>query len=139
MTVIRKFDPSKMSFAGKDLDFKILLFVDKEADKAVDKLISYLKDTRDPVSIEDIGNWFINYANRFEESGFTSMGKALEGFILRTIDKDKEYWLYLMQMFCAAQVNDTVKAKEFAIKAYKHPQLPEQYKSYLKETYELTD
>ena len=139
MAVIRKFDPSKMSFAGKDLDFKILLFVDKDADKAVDKLISYLKETRDPVSIEDIGNWFINYANRFEESGFTSMGKALEGFVLRTIDKDKEYWLYLMQMLCAAQANDTVKAKEFATIAYKHPQLPEQYKSYLKETYELTD
>ncbi|HEX4875092.1 MAG TPA: thioredoxin family protein [Chitinophagaceae bacterium] len=139
MAVIRKFDATRINYAGKDLDFKIALFADKDADKAVNLLISYLKDGQNPVSIEVVGNWFINYSNRFEEAGFTAMKNALQVFKLRAIDTNKEYWLYLMQMLCAAQENDTAKAKEYATKAYQHPQLPEQFKSYLKETYELKD
>ena len=103
------------------------------------QFFSYLKDTQKPANIESIGNWFINYASRFEEENFKTMGKELELYKFRSIDKDKEYWLYLMQMLCAAQAGNEVKAKEAAVKAYKHPFIPAEYKSYLKETYSLTD
>jgi len=137
--VIRKFDPSNENYALKDFDFKLALYVDKDPAKATGLLISYLKDNQKPVSVEAIGNWFINYASRFEEENFKTMGTELDLFKLRAIDKDKEYWLYLMQMLCAAQAENEVKAKEAAIKAYKHPFIPAEYKSYLKETYSLTD
>lgn len=137
--VIRKFDPSNENYAHKDLDFKLALYVDKDPAKATSLLISYLKDNQKPVNIEAIGNWFVNYASRLEGENFQTMGKELELFKLRAIDKDKEYWLYLMQMLCAAQAENEVKAKEAALKAYKHPFIPAEYKSYLKETYNLTD
>jgi thioredoxin-related protein len=137
--VIRKFDPSNENYALKDLDFKLALYVDKDPAKATDLLISYLKDKQKPVSIEAIGNWFVNYASRLEGENFQTMGKELDLFKFRTIDKDKEYWLYLMQMLCAAQSENEVKAKEAALKAFKHPFIPAEYKSYLKETYSLSD
>lgn len=139
IAVIRKFDPSNENYALKDLDFKLALYVDKDPAKATSLLISYLKDNQKPVSVEAIGNWFINYASRFEEENFKTMSTELDLFKLRAIDKDKEYWLYLMQMLCSAQAGNEVKAKEAAIKAYKHPLIPAEYKSYLKETYSLTD
>jgi thiol-disulfide isomerase/thioredoxin len=139
LAVIKKFDPSIEHYARKDLDFKLALYIDKDPAKATRLLISYLKDTQKPVDIESIGNWFINYASRFEEDNFKAMETELELFKFRAIDKDKEYWLYLMQMLCAVQGGNEGKAKEAALKAYKHPYIPADYKSYLKVTYSITE
>jgi hypothetical protein len=71
----------------------------------------------------------------FEDEQYKTLLKTLEAFQLRTADKGSEYWLYLMQWIAAYKTED-VKARDFAAKAYKHPNTPDSYKSILKKSYE---
>ncbi len=133
--LIKKFDPKKENYAVKDLAFRTAVFVDKDMDKAADLLVQYLEDTKKPVAIDDLAGWLLDYSSSFEAAQFRKINTRLSLFRFRPIDKDKEYWLYLMQMICYTQAGDTVNAKSVAEKAYRHPGLPLEYKEVLKESY----
>ncbi|MEO7922558.1 MAG: thioredoxin domain-containing protein [Chitinophagaceae bacterium] len=137
--LIRKFDPGKENYAVKDLQFKVAVFIDKDMGKAADLLIQYMGDKKQPVDIETIASWLLDYSSSFEAAHFAKINTRLASFQVRPIDKDKEYWLYLMQMLCYAQAGDEAKARSFAEKAYHHKNLPEEYRDILKTSYGLTE
>lgn len=135
--IIKKFDPASDNYARKDIAFKIALLIDKDASKAVDLLINYLKDIQKPVAIDAIGHWLIDYSSRFDKEDIKKFATQLDLFKIRSVDKGKEYWYDLLQVLCNINKGDEVKAKEYAQKAYKHPKLPDEYKAILKESYNL--
>lgn len=136
---IKKYDPKKENYAVKDLLLRIALFVDKDINKATDLIITSLDDNKNPVSIEAIGGWVIDYASSFEKENFQKIADRLTSFQIRAIDKDKEYWLWLTQMFCYGKTGNDTQAKTFAKKAFQHPLLPLQYKTILKDNFEFDD
>jgi thiol-disulfide isomerase/thioredoxin len=137
LTVVKRFDPSAVNFAEKDLGFKKAIIVDQDADKAVGLLISYLKDVKDPLDIKFIATWIIDNSQKFSMANMVTLSKELEQFNLRPIDKNNEYWLYLAQMLVYAKADEDAKAKEAAMKALQHPLLPKEYADVLKESYDL--
>ena len=100
-------------------------------------LISYLKETENAVSLETVSNWMIDNVDAFDRSDFLNLDLALQDYKFRKTDTGKECWIYLMQMMAAAKLEKAEKAKEFALKAYQHPNLPEVYKTALRSNYEL--
>jgi thiol-disulfide isomerase/thioredoxin len=136
---IKKYDPKKENYAVKDLVLRIAVFIDKDTSKSTGLILSYLDDTKKPVSIEAIAGWLMDYADSFEKENFDQIAARLTSFKIRAIDKDKEYWLWLMQMFCYGKTGNELLAKTFAEKAYQHPPLPLEYKTVLKENFELSE
>ena len=137
VALYRKLYPSRAETAKKDILFRIQLFVKKDAAAAMRMLISYLKETENAVSLETVSNWMIDNVDAFDRSDFVNLALALQDYKFRKTDTGKECWIYLMQMMAAAKLEKAEKAKEFALKAYQHPNLPEVYKTALRSNYEL--
>ncbi len=135
---IRKFSPEKENYAVKDLQFRIAIQADKDNVKATALLIQYLKDVKQPLGIDDIAGWLLDYSSSFEKENYQAINAQLKLFKFRPLDKDKEYWLYLMQLVCEINLGNETAAKTVAEKAYRHPQLPAEYKKILADTYGLT-
>ncbi len=138
-TLVRKFDPQQENFAVKDLHYREAVFVEKDMNKASSLLLQYLQDTKQPADIDALAGWLLDYSSSYDESQIRKISAALDLFKLRSMDKGKEYWLYLMQVICAVKTGDTARAKTVAGKAYHHAGLPVEYKEILKETYGFTD
>ena len=95
--------------------------------------------TKQPVDIEAIANWMLDYSSSFEAVHFAKINKRIATFKLRPIDKEKGYWLYLMQMLCYAQAGDKVLARSYAEKAFNDKNLPGEYKDLLRESYGFSE
>lgn len=136
--VIRKYNPEKVNYAVKDLDFRLALMIDKDSKKATDLFLQYLADTKEPISIKDLSDFILNFSEGLSKEDFSRIKTALSSFKIRSIDKDQECWLYMMQMIASLETGDEDKAKEFAEKAFRHNFLPASYKEMLKENFGVT-
>ena len=137
MATFRKLYPVRAELAKADLKYRIALFVDKDASKAIDLLIGNLKDVKNYVSLETASGWLIDNVDEFQKADFQKLALTLQLYKIRKEDTGQECWLYLMQMLAAGKMENAEKAKQFAIKAYQHKNLPEAYKSALKANYNL--
>ena len=136
---IKQICAEKAKYATRELLIREAAVTEKDTEKTTRLLIAGLEDMQNPVGIEAIAGWLLNYAAAFEKENYQQITNRLTNFQLRPLDKDKEYWLWLMQMFCYIKVGDSEKAKSFAEKGYRHPLLPLDYKDVLKEKYGFTD
>jgi len=137
LDVFRKFDPSSLELARQDINFKIDMIMKKDYAAGMNKLISYLKETRNPVKLQTIALWLFNYSENFDKPSLTKFNTALSSFHLRPMDKGKEYYLYLMQMIAYSKLGDELKATAYALKAYKSPGITKEYKDILEENYNV--
>lgn len=80
---------------------------------------------------------FIDYSPRFENTDVKELKLALDAYKFTTSDKGHEWGLYLAQVICYSKLDDYIKARGVAEKAYRHPNLPGLYKPILKESYGL--
>ena len=137
LALFKKLYPAKSDIAEADINYRIELFVNKDASAATDLLIGYMKEVKRPIGLETIANWLINNVDEFSKADFEKLSLAMESFSPRSFDKGNECWLYLMQMMAAGKGGNAEKAKEFANKAYNHPNLPAVYKEALRSNYEI--
>lgn len=137
LAIFRKLDPARAGIADADIRFRIQLFADKDPEGAMKLLITYLNDPKKMVPLEMISNWMIDNAEEFSDTDFSHLDEALNSFNPRSMDRGKECWLFLMQMMTSVKTGKAEKAKEFAMKAYAHPSLPETYKKALRSAYEI--
>ncbi len=136
--VIRKFNAPKESFARKDLEVRIALFVNRDPAEAAALLVRYLDAGEKEVSLGTIGQWVFDYASRFKAEQFSLLLEKLSGFTLRGIDKGQEYWPDLLKMLCYEQTGDEANAKVYAAKTLKFPGLPGKYRDLIKEWYKIS-
>lgn len=129
----RRFDPQKERYAVKDMQFRKAVSADPA--QATQLIIGYLNEKANPLSLEDIAGWILDYSSYFEEENFRSINTALQKFTFRPMDKNKEYWSYLVQLLCEVKLGNMAAAKVMGEKAYKHPSLPEAYKEVLENSY----
>ncbi len=129
--------PAQIELARADLKYRIALFVKSDAPGTMDLFIGYLNETKNDVPVQTIFRWMIDNFDKFEKAEFIKLDSALQTYKLRPGDADQECWIYMMQILAAVKMEDAVKAKEFANKAYHHKNLPEFYKQDLKTNYDL--
>lgn len=136
--IIGRFNPGRLKYALIDLAMLNAIYDDRDIEKAMDILIGTITGA-DRLNLEEFCSLFIDYSPRFEIEQVTRLSGILDKFTIQSSDKGFECWFYLAQVICYSKSNEFVKAKEAAEKAYSHPNIPEQYKTILAETFELTN
>jgi thiol-disulfide isomerase/thioredoxin len=128
-----KFNPSRLNYAVKDLYFRMA--INEDPAKAAMLLTDYLQNTVEPVLLQDIAGWILDYSSHFEIENFSVINEAFKKFTFRSIDKDNEYWAYLVQLLCEIKLENEAAARIAGEKAYKHPFLPSEFREVLENSY----
>ncbi len=136
--VITKYEPTKLNYALIDLQLMLLLNRDKDNQKAMQVLIGSIRGTG-RISLPEMCALLIDHSPGFVKTDIEQLEKSLNVYTITPGDKGNEWGLYLAQVICYSKLEDLVKAKEFAEKAYRHNNLPESYKPILKESYGLSN
>jgi hypothetical protein len=134
-SVIRRVAPKKAAFAKKDLRLRIALMIDKDPVAGMKLLSDALQEKVKRLTLEEIATLMIDNHSEFGEAEYKTFQKSLAAFKPAEMDKNKEFWLYLMQWMSYMKTGDSEQALTCATKAYKHPALPTEYKDILKEEY----
>jgi thiol-disulfide isomerase/thioredoxin len=133
--VFKRVAPKRAAFAKKDLQVLIALRVDEDPAAAMKLLSNSLLETTKKLTLEEIATLMIDNHAEFGDTEYRSFQKSLAAFKPAPSDKNKEFWLYLMQWMSYMKTADDDKALAAATKAYKHPAIPAEYKTILKEQY----
>ncbi len=129
--MINKFEPTKLSYALKELQFFTALKLDGDQEKAMNLLITGLKANQ-KFSLKEAAILLFNYVAEFDEPALSKLKTSLTAYRFTSADKGKECWLYLMQVEVNLTLQDYTNLQTLASKAYKHGGLTQQYKDYVK-------
>ena len=132
--MINKFEPTRLSYALKELHFFTALKIDSNQEKAINLLIAGLKANQ-RVSLKESALLLFNYVAEFDEPALSKLKTTLKAYRFNTADKGNECWLYLMQIVTGLQLQDYTSLQELASKAYKHGGLTQLYKDYVRGMY----
>ena len=132
--MISKFEPTKGSYALKELQFFTALKIDSDQVKAMNLLINGLKANQ-KASLKEAAILLFNYVGEIDNPSLTKLKSSLTAYRFASADKGNECWLYLMQIVTGLQLQDYTNLQELASKAYKHGGLSQQYKDYVREMY----
>ncbi len=135
---ISKFDNAKKQYAVIDLAMLTAIHQDRDAEKGMDILIGTLSG-QDRLTLKEFCALLIDYSPQFATSQVSRLSDVLEKYVIQSSEKGMECWFYLAQVICYSKSNELAKAKEAAEKAFRHPNIPGQYKTILAETFELSE
>jgi len=135
-SVIKKFEPLRVSYAVKDLQLFIALNYDNDQAKAINILISSLQG-KGKLTLKDHAGLFFDYVSRFEEDAIIQLKTKLAAYVITLADKGQESWLYLVQAVCHSRLGENDKAKILAGKATKQGGLPLEYQNFLNQSFGL--
>lgn len=131
---IRRFDPARVNLASKDLEFRIIMYLDENSSKAASALLGYLNAT-ERLSLEQVTDILFDNISDFSSEDKQMMAGELLKYKLKPADAGQEAWLYLMQMACYYDTGDTDAAMEYGRKAYQKNVLPDEYIKLLEELF----
>lgn len=132
--IINKFEPTRLSYALKELQFFTALKIESNQEKAINWLIEGLKANQKN-SLKQSAILLFNYVTEFDEPALSKIKSFLSTYRFTSADKGNECWLYLMQIVTGLQLQDYTNLQELASKAYKHGGLTQQYKDYVRGFY----
>lgn len=132
--MISKFEPTKGSYALKELQFFTALKIDSDQAKAINWLITGLKANQKN-SLKESAILLFNYIAEFDEPALSELKSSLTAYKFTSADKGNECWLYLMQIVTGLQLQDYTNLQELAAKAYKQGGLTKQYKDFVRGLY----
>lgn len=132
--MISKFEPMKLTYALKELQFFTALKIDNDQQKAMNLLIAGLKDNQ-RVTLKESAILLFTYVTEFEEPALSKLRATLTAYKFASADKGNECWLYLMQIITGLQLQDYTNLQDLAEKAYKQGGLTQLYKDFVKGMY----
>lgn len=135
MAVIRKYFPSRITYAEHQLDL-VAALVTEDVEKKKSAYRAMLEGSK-RLPIDQSAKLYLEYLDNIQEPVHESLRSVFDAYKFSAADKGQEGWLYLMQTITYSQLKDASKAKEAAAKAVNHPCIPQEYKDILKSSYEL--
>ena len=128
---INKFEPARLSYALKELQFFTALKSDNDQEKAMNLLITGMKENQ-RATLKESAILLFNYVAEFDQLALTKLQSSLSAYRFTATDKGNECWLYLMQIVTGLQLQDYTNLQELASKAYKHGGLTKLYKDFVR-------
>jgi thiol-disulfide isomerase/thioredoxin len=128
--VFAKFDPSKQNVAVKDLEIQIALYVREDSEEAAAKLVQYLADPKDALTVTEVTEIFVDQMEEFSIAGYKKLAAGLSNYQAR--NKADGALVHFLLAVCRYAAGDDTKALENAKSAIADGSLPEKYKTVLK-------
>jgi thioredoxin-related protein len=128
--VFAKFDPSKQNVAVKDLEIQIALYVREDSEDAAAKLVQYLADPKDALTVTEATEIFVDQMEEFSIAGYKKLAAGLSAY--RATNKTDGALVHFLLAVCRYAAGDDSKALENAKSAIADGSLPEKYKTVLK-------
>jgi thiol-disulfide isomerase/thioredoxin len=132
--VVRKFDPSQITYANADLEMLKAIRLDMDVEKASDILVNTIKGD-EKLDIKQFCSLLIDHSPRFETEHVQKIVNVLENYQLQAADQGKECWLQIAKVIVYAKSGEMAKAKIAAQAAIDDKNTPSSYRKALDESF----